>query len=198
MPAPSTQYESTRFVHNFVRKDGAVVQNGTLAQAQTFAAIADNQHWLALTDQPLINFFVAQYTAWVGASTRTVTLMVPPFAQYASFHFLCARDLAGGASLSYISVASPTQTRSTTAIPMGEDLGATGKGSLAVRSANWLHFSDVGDNPTASDPGAVKLFPWTLEYWRTVDVEIVVSADVTVYAAAYRVLPQRDAYTVYA
>lgn len=202
MPPPATQYDSKRLVHNFVRKDASVLQNGTLAMSETFSTLADNQHWLVMTDQPMINFYTSRRTSgngiWTGASTKTVTVTVPPFGQYAAFHFLVTRDFTNtSTTLSYLDIASPSDSRRTTAIPCGEDLTITTKGSLSLESACWIHFSGLGPNPTISDPGALKLFPWTLEYWRTVDVTVTVAADVMVLAAAYQMLPNTEVYRAY-
>lgn len=204
MPAPATQYDSTRLVHNFVRKDSNVIQNGTLAMAGTFSTLADNQHWLVMTDQPMINFYTSRRTTgngiWSGASSKVVTLTVPPFGQYAAFHFLVTRDFTNTSStLSYLDIASSVDSRRTTAIPCGEDLSVTSKaGGLTLESACWIHFSQPSSNPTDSDPGALKLFPWTLEYWRTVDVTVTVAANVVVLAAAYQMLPNTEVYRAYA
>lgn len=185
----ATQYTSTRIPVGFIRNDGSSINNGSLALANTVHAVVENQHWLCFGDTDLTHFINA---GPVENATRIVTLLVPPFCQYASFHFFCARDFNGTSStLSYIDISSPSTSRRTTVIPYGEDLSLTAKPSLDELSAGWVHFEGMTENPSTITPTALRLFDDASvpEDWTTVDVTVTISAKVYVFAAAYRVLP---------
>lgn len=188
----ATQYTSARIPHGFVRTAGNALGNGSLAMGATVQAIVDNQHWLCFGDTDLTHFFCGE---GFDNETRVVTLIVPPFCQYASFHFFCARDFDGTSStLSYIHISSPSSSRITTTIPWGADLDpalSPPKPAIDVLDAGWVHFEGLTANPGTYTPTALRLFDDASvpEDWTTVDVTVIVSPKVYMYAGAYRILP---------
>lgn len=223
-------YESNLLPKNFIRQDvgsnvlirnnGSVVtppypapggpRNGSLASASYAQAIINNEHWLAMMDPPMINFFEVggngaledvtdpEFYAFKGG-TITVKLVVPPFCRWAEFHFLCAKDMDGATSantMQYISIAGDLGAGSVTlgrhtGIPFGEDLTTTTKTTGILQSADWIHFAGTDDITDGTFPTAIRLFNDSDEHerWTNVTRVITVSAKVRVYAAAYRVLP---------
>lgn len=186
----ATQYTTTRFPVAFIPNDGSTIANGTPAKAGTVGTIVENQHFLAFGDTDLVNCMAGGPHTNI---TRTFSIWVPPFCQYASFHFHVARDFNGtSTTLSYLDIASPAASSRTTSIPFGEDLAVTGK-AMSPDKAGWIDFDGIPDNLEPDMPTALQLFsdanvPETLT---GVNVTITIPANVYVYTAAYRILPPR-------
>ncbi len=191
----AVEYTSTRIPTGFTRNDGQAVANGALASASLSHTIIENQQWLAFGDTDQVNFMVGAPDENV---TRVITVRVPPFCQYASFHFHCARDFNGTSTTqSYIDIACTSSSRRTVTIPWGSDLAATGK-SMSVDMAGWVHFEGIADNPLTSTPTAIRLLDDSAISgdWSTVNVTVTVSPKVYVYTGAYRVMPPTRVITV--
>lgn len=203
-------YESTRLPTNFIRVDVGksfpkgnasgvdvpypmlgTTRNGARATALSMFTIMENEHWLAMADCPTVQFFEygAEGTSWTGA-TRTVDITVPPYCRWVEFYFLASRKFSStGDRLSYIQVDSSVHSVVNTNIPYGEDLG-TGKLAVSYETADWVKFSGVDVEETGSAT-AVRLYADATQHdrWALTTVTVEVSANVDVYAAAYRVIP---------
>jgi hypothetical protein len=191
----ATQYTSTRIPVGFIRNDGSGIHNGSLALAETIHTIVENQHYLAMGDPDVVNFMAG---GPVINATRIVTLIVPPFCQYASFHFHVAQDFNEDSStLNYIDISCAASSRRTTSIPFGEDIASTGK-TMTVDKAGWVHFEGISDNPASDRPSALMLFSDANvpEVWTTVDVTVTIPDKVYVYTGAYITMPPRRLITV--
>lgn len=193
-------YTSYRFPTNFIRKDPSHIQNGSLALAATAHTIAENQHWLALADQPMINFYTrsgfgaADGDNWIGSGggdTRIVTVRVPPFAQYASFHFRVAKNFNGtSTTVPYIEISSPEESHRLSNIPFGQDetVGAKPIEATAWVEAEWVHFDGIPESNIADIPAALMLVATPDAAWQEVQVYIEVSEDLIVQTGAYKIL----------
>lgn len=175
-------------------------RNGALATGRAVNSIIENEHWLAMRDTPMINFFdtaangdnhpSGSVSAWTNSS-KTIRLILPPYCRWATFHFLCARTFSDASiNMNYIQVASGVHTVLNTSIPWGEDLALTGKAALSYYSADWVHFAGV-DLEESGGPTACRIVLDATDHatWTEQTVTITVSGGVNVYAAAYRVLP---------
>lgn len=173
-------------------------RNGSIATSRSMSALIENLHWLAMRDTPMVNFFEVagngdnspSATSWTNSS-KTIKVLLPPFCRWASFHFLCARDMGDTTqALSYIQVASGVHTVVNTSIPWGEDLTATSKSGLSYYSADWIHFVGTDLDETGG-PSALRILDDSTDKadWTHESITITVSPRCNVYAAAYRVLP---------
>lgn len=201
-------YESRRVPTSFIRADvgdlgtdvypGASPRNGSLATSSLMSTIVNNEHWLAMRDVPMMTFFeawangdndVTAATDWT-ASSKTITLDVPPFCNWAEFHFLCARDMDTTVIETHgISVISSVATVIQTGIPFGEDIGITGK-TIAYASADWVHLQGLNDGANQIGPTALRLDTgYGVGHWTKVSVVVTIDPHVHVFSAAYRIVP---------
>lgn len=190
------QYTSTRIPVGFIRNDGSGVNNGALATASLAHTVIENQHWLAFGDTDAVNFLSGAPDTDI---TRAINVRIPPYCQYASFHFFCARDFNGTSStLSYIDISCTSSSRRTTTIPFGEDFASSGKATATADMAGWVHFEGISDNPLTSTPSALRLLNDTAVSgdWTDVNVTIVASPKVYLFTGAYRILPPSRLITV--
>lgn len=190
------QYTSTRIPTGFIRNDGGGIVNGALATAGLAHTVIENQHWLAFGDTDTVNFLSGAPDENV---TRTINVRIPPYCQYASFHFFCARDFNGSTTtFSYIDISCTSSSRRTTTIPFGEDFASSGKTAATADMAGWVHFEGISDNPLTSTPSALRLLndADVSGDWTNVAVTVVASPKVYLFTGAYRVLPPARLITV--
>lgn len=191
----AVQYTSSRIPTKFIPNNGLGVANGAIASASLAHTIIENQQWLGFGDTDMVNFLVG---APDENDTRVITVRVPPFCQYATFHFHCARDFDGTSTTqSFIDIACTSSSRRTVTIPWGSDFTATGK-TVTVDMAGWVHFEGIADNPLTSTPTAIRLLDDANVSgdWSTVNVTVTISPKVYVYTGAYMVMPPTRLITV--
>ena len=201
-------YESRRVPVAFNRTDvgdpladsypGSSPRNGSLAASSLMTAIVENEHWLAMRNVPMITFFEAWANgdndcvagaSWT-ASSKTIKLDVPPFCNWAEFHFLVAREMDGTVIENHgISIVSGIATVIQTGIPFGEDTSITGK-VVGFNSADWIHFTGLNDDASQIGPTALRLaVGYGVGHHTQNSVAITVDSKVHVYSAAYRIVP---------
>lgn len=198
----STAYVSSRFPVAFTPKEPNDIQNGCQALSSIVYTLADNQQWLASEDVDVVNF----HQGWGGTTkewnngSNTIRVMIPPFCQYAGFHFYVARDMdtAGGQQPVLdlgiqLDVLGGT-SRAIHNIAHGEVLGIKPKFSNEVYA--WEHMDGISQNPEDFGPSAVKLVSSTSETWTSVRVSITMGTKVYCRAAAYHIIPNRTGYIV--
>lgn len=205
----ATAYVSKRFPVGFQPKTEDAIQNGSLALASTMSAIAENQHWLGMGDLDLVNFHQgldiegpvgALSNLWNGLTyPKTLTLNIPPFHQYAAFHFLVCRDyLLASPTLSGngIKIECATSTSYINNITFGEDFASTAKPAFDISNFGWVHAATISETAVTGEQSALKLNSTASETWTTVDVTITLGTGVYCLAAAYHLLPNQAGYTV--
>lgn len=197
----STAYISTRYPPGFKPSDYlTAVQNGSQALATTVYTIADNQQWLATEDLDLAHFHQSWATGEWNNSARTIRMLIPPFCQFAGFHFYVARnfDMASAASPvgNGLYVTSGVDQRAVHLVPFGEDITASGKATFSNASYGWVHIDGIVQNPQTDDQSALKLVSSTSETWTSVEVSITMGTKVYCRAAAYHIIPNRTGYIV--
>lgn len=196
----ATAYTSTRFPVNYKFMDPSNVRNGSLARAGSFYVLADNQHWLAMADTELTNFYQGTIdNEWTNLA-KTMTVQVPPFCQYAAFHFYAARDFdvrsSGASDVAGIKVVSPVDTRVIQKVPGGEDLFLSGKGTLSDGSYKWVDIDGIVSSPIDNDATALKLVTSPSETWTTVSVTVTMGSLVFCRSAGYNIIPNTLGYVV--
>lgn len=214
-----TLYTSDRLPTIFTHQDPTTINNGTLAKSALLSTISSNQTFLACGLTPFVNFFMAMHDVntetsfdadgvWTNA-TRTVQVLVPPFCQYVEFYFYAGKDFFGSSTTeTYIEMQVDTDADTImdefsriSHIPSGEDTTHTGKSGDwgdPLSGGGWVRASGAQGalSRLAEDPGAVKVVANPVNYWRRVGVDVVVSGNVFVRAAAYHVLPGNKTYTI--
>src|SRR3972149_5869463 len=205
----ATAYTSTRYPVGFKSSLYTNTQDGSLAVASTVHGLAENQHWLGMGDLDVVNFhqsFGSNTLEW-NNSTKEIKVMVPPFCQFAGFHFYVSRDFdlatptvpaANGVTVTSKAGGFPYDIRTYHNVEFGEDLTALGKTIANSDSYGWVHIEGVVDNPQTDDNSALKLAAATSEAWSYVNVSIIMGAKVYCRAAAYHLIPNTSGYIVVA
>lgn len=170
-------YVSSLYVHNYDWKDPQSVRNGSPAFASYAQGIAKNQHWLALTDTPIVNCMNGAFTS--AYDPYPITVDVPPFCNFVEFAFFC--------------VGSSTRTDSAAIIATGENTSVINEvpGSsttLSRERAGWV-FMNAPDDGSDNSPCVIKLASAPSENWTQATVDIELGVNVTIYIAHYRVIP---------
>lgn len=205
-------YESTRVPTGFVRVDVGkefskgnqssvavpypvlgTTRNGARASALSMYTIVENEHWLATADCPTVQFFEAgadsasaALTPWTN-ETRTVEVTLPPYCRWVEFYFLAyvTRDTA---QRQFIQIDSSVHSVVNDQIPFGSLLPG-GKTEVPYVAADWVTFSGV-DVEESGAATALRIYADATQHdrWGLTTVDVTVSEDTQVYAAAYRVV----------
>lgn len=209
-------YESTRLSRNFIRVDVGkefvkggqylsarnpypvlgTTRNGARASALSIFTIVENEHWLATADCPTVQFFeagadsaVSDTDPWTN-STRTVEVTIPPYCRWVEFYFLaCLKRETSSFTDDYIQIDSSVHSVVNTSIPYGTELPG-GKTYIAYEAADWVTFSGV-DVEESGAATALRIYADATQHdrWGLTTVDVTISENVQVYAAAYRVVP---------
>lgn len=197
----STAYTSTRYPTAYRPSLYSNIQNGSQALATTVHNIAENQHWLVMADLDVVNFHQSWATDEWTNSTRVLQMLVPPFCQFAGFHFYVARDfdvasLSSPVTANGIRVTSAVDTRTVHNVGFGEDITESGKGGFDNGAYGWVHIDTIVEHPQTDDQSALKLAAATSETWTTVEFSVIMGSKVRCRAAAYHIIPNRTGYIV--
>lgn len=182
----------------FFEDDATMVRNGTVASAELFSRIANNQTWLAVQDVDAANFLSDTYGLSPTSGEITLNVMLSPFSQYADFWFLAIRDsdnLAANA-YEYIEINGGGQTQRATTIPAGSNSsGKTHWGS--IREARWVVFQGTQGDGTSNAGLSLKLRANPDPTWLKVAVTVQVSSTkVKLFSGAYQVQSPKGSLTV--
>jgi len=171
-------YTVNTFVPNFIEAFPTDIKNGCPAYGRIVRNIAENQHWLAMTDCPMEQFI----STTTANATIEFTVRVPPFAQYAEFYFFASKSTDKGT----------TDDIKVSAISSSLSTGNSGvDGTTSINVGSWVYFN--GTYGFAADtPGTVQLLAAQAATWTDAAITVVIGSSCEVYSGFYRIIPARE------
>lgn len=167
-------YVTERYAPNFIEYDGDLIRNGSPVFNGYMRNIADNQHWLAMTDAPMEQFISNPLNTVGTPVTLTIPIDVPPGAVHCEFYFYLMAN-SGKSTLGGILIEANTNAYTT---------------DLPIDTPGWVYFNGVPEQDENTGR-QVELVSSASMSVQKVTVDVTIDSAITVYSAFYRVVPGR-------